>query len=63
MTPQEVAEFKARVIKRAEGFELAGWPPRKAMKKALDYELSQLSALTETTVEAINRALDGKGDY
>lgn len=62
MDSREIADFKSRVIKRAETFELAGWPPRRAWRKALDYELSQLSALSVTTVEAINRALGGRED-
>ena len=60
MTDADLDRFFERVTKRAEGFELAGWTKPQAEKKALDYELSQLSGKTDADVALLHRTIRGE---
>ena len=59
MTESEQKAFDIRVKKAAEAFELAGWTPQQARKKAL----AAVQADDRNQQDAQRRALDGQGDY
>lgn len=62
MTEQEIADFVRDVQKRAETFELAGETKPRAHQKALAYKLRELSPLSASTVETLQKAVSGRFD-
>ena len=64
VTYQQLVEFHARVEKAAAVFELAGWTPQQAEKRAMDAEFTALQLADPELVETLFKALDAaEGDY
>ena len=63
MTEAERKAFDIRVKKAAEAFELSGWTPQQARKKAIEAVQAEDRATKDAEIATLRRALDGQGDY
>jgi hypothetical protein len=59
MTADQLAAIVTMINKAASVFELAGWPPRIAIRKALEQIVPQLSDVTELDLQMVRREAYG----